>query len=499
MGKVLKALLWLFLFAVVGVFTMLAIAQHSLATARIPQDVVVVVATPGFSLASAEREVAEPLEQALSTVQGVESLRSTITSDVVTIAVHAVAIGVEAPSPASLIRDAIGGVTRQLPTGIEVPYVQVTDADPPTRYFIARSDSLSRLELSRWLDEAFRRELEVQNGVRGIELCGALRPELKVTLDPARLKALGLRADEVVSALQSSALQLPTGSGIQLTVRSATQSMESIEALELRGARLRDVARLELGGEPGPCSSAGDVLVSVRVSPGTEFKLPSHPAVKLSSFVPLRTATFLSAPGNSVTASLHALATTWPGAVITAEGDTILLRFPEEPTLKDLPGLALRSMNDEHAVVRVSGPDFAQLTELAAKLRTTLEKEHPRWLGVPWPGLSPQRVITPAPGARDVALALRLAIVGVETGALADGTPIRVRAGSSIEDAVLPDGRPLSEVVQVSQELAPAAMLRVNRQRVVELELGLDPRAVMSALKDFALPPGVSVSASPAR
>jgi hypothetical protein len=71
---------------------------------------------------------------------------------------------------------------------------------------------------------------------------------------------------------------------------------------------------------------------------------------------------------------------------------------------------------------------------------------------------------------------------------------VRVRAGSSIEDAVLPDGRRLSSAVQISEVLAPAAMLRVDRQRVVELEVGLEPSAISQALKGVPLPPGYAVS-----
>ena len=145
-------------------------------------------------------------------------------------------------------------------------------------------------------------------------------------------------------------------------------------------------------------------------------------------------------------------------------------------------------------MVRVSGPDFEQLTKLGATVRETLAKEQPKWLGVVWPQLAPERVISAQPGVKNVAQTLRLAITGIETGRMEDGTRVRVRAGSSIEDAVLPDGRPLSSAVQISAVMAPAAMLRVDRQRVVELEVGLDSSAISRALKGIALPVGYAVS-----
>ena len=145
-------------------------------------------------------------------------------------------------------------------------------------------------------------------------------------------------------------------------------------------------------------------------------------------------------------------------------------------------------------MVQVSGPDLEQLSELLGKLRDELAKEKTRWLGSTWPQLAPEQVITPTPGVTDVAQTLSLAIVGVQTGRLADGTRIVVRAGTSLDDALLPDGRPLRDVVAINVTLAPAAILRVNRQRTVELELGLDLRDVQRVVNAFPLPAGVSVT-----
>lgn len=505
MSKALRAVFGLFAFAVVGVFAMLAIAKHDLETARFTQDVVVTVGTPGFNLGTAEHDVTEQLEQVLSQVKGVESIRSTTTSDVVIISVRATGVGVEATPPVMLIQEAIRAAAPRLPADLDVPVVQLIELDPPTRHFIASSDSMSRLDLSRWLDEVLRRQVEVQQGVRAVKLCGAVRPELKVMLDPARLTALGIRADEVVNALQRTSLDLPAGrlvaGGTTLQVRTESPTIEALEALELEPrVRLRDVAMIHLGGEPDGCLTASAVLVSVPMfSAGGALKLPDHPAVKLEPFTPVRTATYLSAPGTSVEETLSALSRASPGAVITSEDGRFTVMFPEGAPLdfaraERSPGIALRSLDEPHAVVRVSGPDFEQLTKLGATVRETLAKENPKWLGVVWPQLAPERVITAQPDVKDVAQTLRLAITGVETGRMEDGTRVRVRAGSSIEDAVLPDGRPLSSAVQISEVLAPAAMLRVGRQRVVELEVGLEPSAISQALKGITLPAGYAVS-----
>ncbi len=420
MSKVLKALGGLFVCAIVGVFAMLAIAKHNLATARIPEDFRVTATSPGSSAELLEHDVAQKLEDALNRVKGVESIRSVVTSGVVVIDVHATAVGVDSPNPLNLAQQAIGAVLN----------------------------------------------------------------ELQIILDQQRLRALGTSANDVVSALQSSSDDLPAGrlnsNGMLLKLRTGARSSEAIGDVELLGgkAHVRDVATIQMSEEQGRCSTGLGVLVSVNTMPGAELRLPTHPAVRLTPFTPVRTATYSSAEGSSVQNAIRVLTQQHPGAVIAAESDLITLRFPEEPRLVNTPGLALRSVDDHHTVVRVSGPNLERLFELAEKLSAALAKENPRWLGSPWPHRGPEQVITPTPGVKGVAQALSLAIVGVETGRLTDGTPVIVRAGTSIEDAVLPDGRPVREVVQITVNSTPVAILRVNRVRAVELELGLEPGAV---------------------
>ena len=324
MSSVLKALLGFFVCAVVGVFVMLALERSNLAHARLTEDVRVTVGTPGRSAEAAEKEVAQPLEDALARVKGLESIRSTITSGLVVIDVRATAIGVDAPNPVTLAQQAVGAVRNQLPRDLDQPLLQRVELNPTTHHFLARSETLSRLELSRWLDEVFRRQVEVQRGVAETRFCGVVRPELKITLDQQKLLALGLRSTDVVAALQASSAEIPAGSlnsnGMALNLRAGTSSVESLQDLELQGqqVRLRDVAVLESGADQGRCWTGPSVLVSVQMFAPAELTLPTHPAVKLTPFTALRTAAYLSPPGNSVQATMQALAKLYPDAVITA-------------------------------------------------------------------------------------------------------------------------------------------------------------------------------------
>ena len=498
----LRGLLAVVAFIAIGIIAVLMLAQYRLEHARFTEELAVTVVTPGMSVTEAEREVTERLEQALSDLKGLESLRSTTKSGVVVINLRATTVGVDSTDAVMRAHEAVSRTLRELPPHVEAPYVQRLDANPQRKQFLVHADTMSRIELSRWLDDVLRRELEVQAGVREVKTCGALEPQLKITLDPARLTALGLPAEEVVNALQHDSVNLPSGrlDATGITVRAAGTDVEALQGLIIRdGVRLNEVAQLEVTGDPGNCSTLADILLTVVISPGTELLLPNHAAVKLTSLTPLRAATFLSPAGNSVNDAMRALGTRYPGATITAEGDTLTVLFVDEPKLAEVPGLALRSVDDLHCVVQVSGPDFERLTELMGKLRGALAVEKTRWLGVAWPQLGPEQVIKPEPGTKGLAMALRLAMGGVIAGRLADGTQITVHAGTSLEDAVLPDGRPVRSVMQISQTLAPTAMLRVNRQRTLELEAGLERAEVERVVKSVPLPAGYSVTVTEVR
>ena len=483
-------------FVAIGIIAVLMLAQYRLEHARFTEELAVTVVTPGMSVTQAEREVTERLELALSDVTGLESVRSTTSPGMVVISCRVTTMGVDSTDAAMRVHEAVSRTLRELPPHVEAPNVQRLDANPQKKQFLVHADTMSRIELSRWLDDVLRHELEVQAGVREVKTCGALEPELKITLDSARLTALGLPVEEVVNALQHDSVNLPSGQldATGITVRGAGTDVEVLQNLLIRdGVRLSEVAQLEVTGDFGSCSTLADILLTVVISPGTELLIPKHAAVELTPVTPARVATFLSPAGNSMTDAMRALGVRYPGAIITAEGDTLSVLFPEAPRLVEVPGLMLRSVDDLHSIVRVSGPDFGELTQLVGKLRGALALEKTRWLGVAWPQLGLEQVIKSEPGSKGLALALRLAMGGVTTGRLADGTRITVHAGTSLEDAVLPDGRPVRDVMAISQTLAPTAMLRVDRQRTLELEAGLERADVERVVKTIPIPAGYSV------
>jgi multidrug efflux pump subunit AcrB len=488
MSPMRAVLLALGLASIVGA-AFVVFVRYQLAHVKMTEAARVSVSAPGLSATQVESQVTEPLEQALSSIAGLDSLRSTSSAGLSVIELRVTTEGVEATPAMTLLREALGAVQRQLPQDVDPPILQRVELDRVEQRFLLTSDTMSRVELSQWIDEELRRKVEVQVGVREVQTCGALESELRIELDPQRLRAMGLTPGEVQRAIESSALDVPGGRIGDFRLRTSHRNLEALENVSLgkNELRLRDVATFERTGRPGRCRTDDGVLVTLDLFPSSKPNVPTHPAVKLSSLVPARMVTYESSgePPPRI-----------PGAVVTLEGNEVRAFFAEAPTTPPLvPGLQLRSVDEPHTLLRVSGPDFEELTRLATKLRDELAKEPgARWVGNPWPTVAPEKVITPSRDARDVASTLELVLAGKDVGELEDRTRIRLHVASSLEDAVLEDGRRLTDAVRIEETLAPRALLRVNRQRTVELETSLEASTAKRIVERIELPAGSLVS-----
>ena len=235
-----KGVAALFAVIVLGFFAMYEVAEYRLAHTRYTEHLAIVASTPGYSVGTAENDVAERFEQALSQVQGIESIRSEVRSGSVTVNADVTAIGVEARHPVELVHEALEKVLPELPRELGPPMVMRVDVDSTTRFFIARSERMTRVEVTRWLDEVFRRTIEVKSGVREIQLCGDMDPELKITLDPEKIRAFALDPSEVLSAIRDANVQLPGG---QFALRLEKGRIEDLQELKLRGEQISLASR----------------------------------------------------------------------------------------------------------------------------------------------------------------------------------------------------------------------------------------------------------------
>ncbi|MBN1207822.1 MAG: efflux RND transporter permease subunit [Myxococcaceae bacterium] len=227
-----------------------------------PPVVAVTIAYPGASPDVVEREIVEPVEDAIFSISGLDGSKTT-SSATDGLATFTVFFNFEKDIQQATqdIRDAISGKREELPQEMEEPILTRFDpADLPILSLTLTSDTLPATTLTRIADPMVVRELRGVAGVAQATVVGGIERELTVELRPAALQAAGLSVAEVVQALQVQNLAAPVG--------RVTEALEE-QTIRLKG-RLEtpeDFTRLVIAARNGQAIRLGQVA---QVKDGTE-------------------------------------------------------------------------------------------------------------------------------------------------------------------------------------------------------------------------------------
>ncbi|MCB1956963.1 MAG: efflux RND transporter permease subunit [Rhodocyclaceae bacterium] len=203
-----------------------------------------------------DAKVTSVIEAAIARVQGVASIssQSKYGSSRVTVEFAAstnleVAVGD--------VRDAVAGVSRQLPEGIEAPTVVKADADAsPIIRLSVSSATLTIDELTRIVEDRIVDRLAAVDGVADASTYGLRAPVIRVSVNQVALASRGLTMQDVVTTLSKASLDIPAGS-----LENATQSLlvrteapitkaSEIAALYINEVtQISDVARVQAAAE----------------------------------------------------------------------------------------------------------------------------------------------------------------------------------------------------------------------------------------------------------
>src|SRR6187431_2033716 len=173
--------------------------------------VVIAVPYPGASPDIVEREVVDPIEEAVSGISGIDRMRSSSLDSYASIVVE-FNFSKDPKVATQEIRDKISSIRNDLPTEMEEPILtQFDPADRPIVSLTLSSPGLTGAELTRMADPDITRRLRGISGVAAVNLVGAIERELVVEIRPRDLEATGVGVGQVVQALQSQNLAVPVG------------------------------------------------------------------------------------------------------------------------------------------------------------------------------------------------------------------------------------------------------------------------------------------------
>ena len=167
---------------------------------------------PGASPETMAASVATPLEKQFSTIAGLDTMTSTnmLGSTQITLQFS---LNRDIDAAAQDVQGAISRSVRQLPTQMPTPpsFQKVNPADSPVLFLLLTSPTLPLSQLDEYAQTMMAQRISMIAGVAQVQVYGAQTYAVRVQLDPDALAAKGVGVDDVARAVQSSNVNMPTG------------------------------------------------------------------------------------------------------------------------------------------------------------------------------------------------------------------------------------------------------------------------------------------------
>jgi HAE1 family hydrophobic/amphiphilic exporter-1 len=212
----------------------------------------VIIPFPGSTPEEMEELVVRPVEEALSTLSGIEEIRATAGSDEARFIV--LFDWDRDPETAAFeVRTKIDSIRSELPAAADrVLMFSFSASDEPVTVIRIASDQ-DLTDQYDTLEKFLKRPIERLDGVARVELQGVEPRELRVLVDPDRIAAYGVDVQELRALLVRANFSVSAGqlteNGQRFTVRPIGEFSSAADVRNLlvrSGVRLSDVAQVEL-------------------------------------------------------------------------------------------------------------------------------------------------------------------------------------------------------------------------------------------------------------
>ena len=211
--------------------SLIVIILGAVALSRLPIDLMPDVTSPTISISTSyskaspltmEELVTRPIEEAVAAVPGVQEISSRSTEGNSNVQVR-FSWGTDLEAASNDIRDRIDRIISRLPSEAGRPSLRKFDMAATPVIMMGVTSQLEALELRRILEEQVSYRLERVDGVASVNIWGGRTREIHINLDPARMNALKVPLDQVISRIRSANVNQPAGNvyrgNHQITVR----------------------------------------------------------------------------------------------------------------------------------------------------------------------------------------------------------------------------------------------------------------------------------------
>ena len=249
------------------------------------RDTVVTVTTfyPGASSELVKGFITTPLQQAIAEADGIDYLSATSSQGRSVIEARMV-LNYDPKSAVSEIQAKVASQRSVLPDEAEDPVIDSTTGERTALMYMAfYSDAMSPSQITDYLLRVVQPKLQAVPGVAKAELIGNKTFAMRIWLDPRRMAALGVTADEVQQVLRDNNYLAGIGNtkgahvAIDLSATTDVSRQQDFQELVLRATgdtliRLRDVATAEMGSADYDTSTWFNgktaIFIGVKQAPG---------------------------------------------------------------------------------------------------------------------------------------------------------------------------------------------------------------------------------------
>lgn len=232
---------------------------------------------PGASPEEIETEITDVIEGALNTVPGVEEMRSSSQRGRSNVTLT---FNLEKDPDVAFqeIQQKLSGVINRLPESAEPPSAQKSDPDsqPVLMYTISAPRDI--MELTEQVELLIQKRIESADGVGEVFMWGSRSPQIRVNVNPDRLRAFNIPVTDVTSAIRGQNQEMPGGNIVEGQRTLGVRTMSKLTEVEQFNdvvittrngfpIKIKDVGTVEkTGGEPSSAASLDGVpAVSVGI------------------------------------------------------------------------------------------------------------------------------------------------------------------------------------------------------------------------------------------
>jgi len=155
-------------------------------------------------------DVADKIEGAVNTINGVKIITSTSTESISRTVIEFV-LERNIDQAAQDVREKVSAIRNKLPVDIEEPKIAKVDPDATPILWMNLSGEKSVRDLSTYADEVLREQLQRINGVGDVTLNGLRLRQVRIWLDAAKMQAYQVAPSDIILALARENIELPGG------------------------------------------------------------------------------------------------------------------------------------------------------------------------------------------------------------------------------------------------------------------------------------------------